>query len=204
MINSDWLFIISASIFVFSIRLSCFCFLDDVISDKVAMLWNKQLNAFFVQGRHLAITVAITTQHTKGVGPLIRKNLDMVVIQPTFDADSRDDLRRMYGGFIKPHDAFFTFMDEVVMDENLPGSTPQEPKKEVRTLVIREFENTPNPQVKYSWWKAEDPGEFRMLKKEYWKEQENDLDSVRTKSNAPKFDPCEELDNISSLYKLRY
>lgn len=31
---------------------------------------------------------------------------------------------------------FFQMMDEVVLDENEPGSTPQDPKKRVRTMVI--------------------------------------------------------------------
>ncbi len=31
---------------------------------------------------------------------------------------------------------FFQMMDEVVLDENEAGSTPQDPKKRVRTMVI--------------------------------------------------------------------
>lgn len=36
------------------------------------MMWNTNINSLFVEGRHLLITVLITTQHVKGVGPLIR------------------------------------------------------------------------------------------------------------------------------------
>lgn len=53
-------------------ELAAFCVLDDVIADRVAMQWNKDINTFFVEGRHLCISVFITTQHVKGVGPMIR------------------------------------------------------------------------------------------------------------------------------------
>jgi hypothetical protein len=64
---------------------------------------------------------------------------------------------------------FFQMMDEVVLDENEPGSTPQDPKKRVRTMIINDFENTTNPQIKFKWNEAEDPGEFRLCHPEYWK-----------------------------------
>ncbi len=56
-------------------ELAAFCILDDVIADRVAMQWNKDINTFFVEGRHLCISVFITTQHVKGVGPMIRGQL---------------------------------------------------------------------------------------------------------------------------------
>lgn len=43
-------------------------FLDDVIADRSAMIWNKSLNEFFVLGRHLCISIFLLTQHVKGVG----------------------------------------------------------------------------------------------------------------------------------------
>ena len=164
------------------------------------MMWNKELNAFFVQGRHVACTVLITTQHTKGVGPLIRGNMDFIVIQPTFQHQARIDLQEMYGGFMHK-EYFFDLMDNVVTDENLPGSTPQEPLKRVRVLCVRDFENTRNAQIKYQWWEASDPGKFRMLDPAYWKEQDNDLGSTSA-SNLFKIDPCDELDKASVLAKV--
>jgi len=49
-------------------ELAAFIILDDVISDRVAVLWNKDLIKFFVNGRHYCISVFITTQYPKGVG----------------------------------------------------------------------------------------------------------------------------------------
>lgn len=218
-----------------------FLFRDDVISDRVAMQWNKELNGFFVQGRHLACTVMITTQHTKGVGkcfpskkkknanfaagPLIRGNLDLVVIQPNFQLQARRDLHEMYGkyqvlffiraskrnsspiffvGGYMHHDYFFNLMDSVVLDENMPGSTPQEPKKDVRTLIVRDFENTTNPSIKYAWYKAADPGKFRMLHPRYWKEQDNQLMAEKDASKLYSMDPVKELDKIRAVASIPY
>jgi len=53
-------------------ELAAFCIFDDVIADRVAMQWNAQISTFFVEGRHLCISVFITTQHVKGIGPMLR------------------------------------------------------------------------------------------------------------------------------------
>ena len=52
-------------------ELRAFVIFDDVISDKVAMQWNEFINSFFVEGRHLCISVFITTQHVKGIGMFV-------------------------------------------------------------------------------------------------------------------------------------
>lgn len=62
------------------------------------MLWNTQLNSFFVEGRHLCISVFITSQHVKGIGPMIRGNMDLVVLQPIFQIESRQVLHGLYAG----------------------------------------------------------------------------------------------------------
>jgi hypothetical protein len=46
--------------------------LDDVIADQKTIRWSADLCRFFVQGRHLAITVFIASQYLKGVGPVSR------------------------------------------------------------------------------------------------------------------------------------
>ncbi len=38
-------------------------------TDRVAMQWCKELNTFFVNGRHYCVSVFITSQHVKGIGP---------------------------------------------------------------------------------------------------------------------------------------
>ncbi len=51
-------------------RIAAFIILDDVIADQKTIRWSADLQRFFVQGRHLAITVFIASQYLKGVGPV--------------------------------------------------------------------------------------------------------------------------------------
>ena len=163
------------------------------------MQWNKQLNAFFVQGRHLNVHVFITTQHVKGLGPMIRGNCDVAILQPIYNTDARKELHNLYAGFMDKN-TFFQLMDDVVESENLPGGTPKEPKLRVRTLVCFDFENTINPSERFRWWEAHDPGEFRMLHPEYWKEQDNQIgESNDNKASTATYDPVDELDSIQIL-----
>jgi hypothetical protein len=181
-------------------ELRAFCILDDVISDRVAMQWNTELNYFFVNGRHLCISVFITSQHVKGIGPMIRGNMDLVVLQPIFQREARDTLSALYGGWMDKQ-LFFQLMDEIVMDENLPGSTPQDPKKRVRTMFINDFENTTNPQIKFKWFEADDPGPFKLCLPEYWKEDSNNLGGSHY--NPASYDVVDELEEANNLQKLR-
>ena len=125
--------------------------------------------------------------------------MDIVCIQPMFQREARQVLADLYGGFLD-RDLFMMMMDEVVQDVNLEGSTPQEPKKYVRTLIINDFENTRNPQVKFHWSDAENPDdieEWRLCDDIYWKEQENRLSSAPAPQKQT--DIVDELDEVSSM-----
>ena len=162
------------------------------------MQWNKQLNAFFVQGRHLNVNVFITTQHVKGLGPMIRGNCDVAIMQPIYNIDARKELHNLFAGFMDKNQ-FMALMDAVVMSENLPGGTPKDPKLRVRTLVCLDFENTIDPSERFRWAEAEDPGEFRMLHPSYWKEQDNQLSDTASKNHTATYDPVEELDDLQAV-----
>lgn len=177
-----------------------FCILDDVIAEKAAILWNEDLNSFFVEGRHLCITVLIASQHVKGIGPMVRGNMDLVILMPEYKQEARKTLHDMYGGYMH-YETFTTLMDEVVKDENQPGSTPQDAKKEVRSMFVNDFENTTNPQIKYKWYEANNPDDeepgWRLCDPEYWKETpEKALGDGPMPKNT---DPVDELENIRSM-----
>lgn len=165
-------------------ELAAFCILDDVIADRVAMQWNKDINTFFVEGRHLCISVFITTQHVKGIGPMLRGNMDVVCFQPIFQREARMTLADLYGGFTE-RDTFIELMDQIVVDENKPDSTPKEPKKFVRTMIINDFENTLNPQIKVHWSCAENPDDiepgWRLCDDKYWEKASNNFGGKRVK-----------------------
>lgn len=181
-------------------ELAAFVIFDDVIADRVAMQWNKDINTFFVEGRHLCITTFITTQHVKGIGPMLRGNLDIAQIQPMFQKEARMVLADLYGGFL-PHDLFLKLMDEVVVDEPLEGSTPQDPKKYVRTMIVNDFENTPDPQTKFKWSEAENPDDvepgWRLVAEEYWKQNERQIKMMGA-IKGQTFDPIDRLDQFRS------
>ena len=104
--------------------------------------------------------------------------MDVVCLQPIFQREARMVLADLYGGWMDRNE-FIQLMDEIVMDENLEGSTPKDPKKFVRTMIINDFENTHDPQIKFHWGAAEipdviEPG-WRLCAPEYWKEQDNNL-----------------------------
>jgi hypothetical protein len=186
-------------------ELAAFIILDDVISDRGAMQWSEQLLKFFVNGRHYCITVFITSQHVKGIGPMIRGNMDMVVLQPIFQKEARDTLAELYAGWMGKK-KFLRLMSEVVFDENQLGSTPQEPKKIVRTMCINDFENTTNPQLKFHWSMAEKPPDkpkWRLLHDDYWKEQDNNIGNAHDLPHG-NFDPCEELEEANMLQNWRF
>lgn len=125
--------------------------------------------------------------------------MDIAVLQPIFDLDSRKELHTMYSAGLDKN-TFSQLMDEIVVDEHLPGSTPQEPIKHVRTLVVNAFENTTDPQLNYKWLEAQDPGEFRLCHPDYWKEEDN---SLGTGVNMKKkhLDACDELDEVQALQR---
>ena len=176
-------------------ELAAFCILDDVIADRVAMQWNKEINTFFVEGRHLCITVFITTQHVKGVGPMIRGNMDIVCFQPIFQREARMTLADLYGGFMDRQE-FITLMDQIVMNEHEEGSTPRDPKMIVQTMVCNDFDNCHDPQVKFKYARAENPDDiepgWHLCADEYWKQQENDLGG--SGKGSEKMDPCDMLE----------
>lgn len=53
--------------------------LDDCISDT-RLHDSKAVNLLFTRGRHLGISLIITTQHIKGVPPIARTNSDFVLV----------------------------------------------------------------------------------------------------------------------------
>lgn len=176
-------------------ELAAFCILDDVIADRVAMQWNEYINTFFVNGRHLCITTFITTQHVKGIGPMIRGNLDVAIIQPIFQREARMVLADLFGGFMD-RNLFLQMMDDVVKDENLEGSTPQQPKKYVRTLIINDFENTTDPLIKFHYGEAENPDDidpkWRLCDDVYW--EQKPFDSAESANEH--FDHADYIDQV--------
>lgn len=111
-------------------------------------------------------------------------------------------LADLYAGFL-PHEVFLEMMDEIVIDQPLEGSTPQEPKREVRTLVVNDFENAPNAQIRFKWAHAQNPDDiepgWRLCCDELWEENKR-REAMKPMKTLRLKDPIDALDDLVGQY----
>jgi len=119
--------------------------------------------------------------------------MDIVVLQPDYKKTSRDVYYDLYGGTMG-RQVFDVFLNNVMKDQILPGSTPLDCKKEVRTLIAAPYENSMNPQLTFHYNEADDPGDFRLCSPEYW--QETGPDALGNTGSRINRDPMSQLDQI--------
>lgn len=136
-----------------------FVLLDDVISDQ-RLKYDANLMELFVAGRHYRLFVLITTQYAKAITPTLRGNTDYCFIMKCIQQTQREALWEDFGDFLTK-DAFSHILDAYTEDNEV--------------LVIDTCpEHTVDPLEMLYWWKAQDPGEFKMGSKEYWQSSMND------------------------------
>lgn len=155
-------------------RCGCFIILDDVIADQSKMRYSTSLNSFFVEGRHLAISVHLASQYIKGVGPMVRGNCDYIFLQPIYNMLQRETLWQMEGAFTDKK-TWSMLMDQIITRKNLPGNCARTPKKEVQIMVVACFEDCPNAREKiFSWKPVHTDGlpAFRLCHPIYWDKNE--------------------------------
>lgn len=185
-------------------RVAAFIILDDVIADQKAMRWTPAINSFFVEGRHLAITVLIASQYVKGVGPMIRGNCDYIFVQPIYNQPQRQTLWEMEGAFTDKK-TWNRLMDEIIMRKNLPGNTARDPRKKVRIMVCACFEDCGNPREKLFHWGPVHMSElpkFRLCADEYWEESARMAEVFATvEERAPALVLRDVVTELSSLSK---
>ena len=136
-----------------------FVLLDDVISDS-RLKYDENLMELFVAGRHYKLFVMITTQYAKGLNPTLRGNTDYIIVCKTLQGRQRESLWEDFADFTTK-DGFFTMLDEYTEDNEV--------------VVFDTSDNTSDPMEMLRWWKAQDPGKFRMGSKEYWDSAKRDL-----------------------------
>ena len=140
-------------------RAPFFVLLDDVISDQ-RLKYDANLMELFVAGRHYRLFVLITTQYAKAITPTLRGNTDYCFIMKCIQQRQREALWEDFGDFLTK-DAFAQILDAYTEDNEV--------------LVIDTCpEHMVSPLEMLYWWKAQDPGEFKMGSKEYWESSMND------------------------------
>lgn len=144
-------------------KLPFFILLDDVISDQ-RLKYDENLMELFVAGRHYRLFVLITTQYAKAITPTIRGNTDYCFLMKCMQNRQREALWEDFGDFLTK-DGFAQILDAYTEDNE--------------TLVIDTCpEHTVDPLDTMFWWKACDPGAFKMGSKEYWQSAMTNDESV--------------------------
>jgi len=182
-------------------RTFAFIILDDVIADQRAIRWSKNINSFFVEGRHINITVLITTQNMKGIGPMIRGNMDIVFIQPIYNLNERDVLHELFGGFL-PKKIFHGLMDEIVQVIELPGNTASDPKLKMRIMVVQDWRQTRDCNLKFKWWEPVHSDElppYKLCHPAYWKERPEDIAKTQGVKHYKAL--ADTIEEVSSLFR---
>lgn len=145
-----------------------FILLDDVISDQ-RLKFDANLMELFVAGRHYRLFVLITTQYAKAITPTLRGNTDYCFIMKTIQQRQREALWEDFADFFTK-EAFFQLVDQYTEDNEI--------------LVIDTCpEHKVDPLEMVYWWKAIDPGEFKMGSKEYWESAMKD--DIIPETNMP-------------------
>ena len=102
----------------------------------------------------------ITTQYARAIMPTLRGNTDFCLIMKTLQGKQRESLWEDFADFLTK-DAFNRMLDEYTEDNEI--------------LVVNTCPETKvTPEDMLHWWKAQDPGPFKMGSKEYWKSALND------------------------------
>jgi len=130
-----------------------FVLLDDVISDQ-RLKYDENLMELFVAGRHYRLFVLITTQYAKAITPTLRGNTDYCFMMKCAQNRQREALWEDFADFLTK-DAFNQILDAYTEDNEV--------------LVVNTCpESNVDPLSMLFWWKAVDPGSFKMGSKEYW------------------------------------
>jgi hypothetical protein len=136
-----------------------FVLLDDVISDQ-RLKYDSNLMELFVAGRHYKLFVLITTQYAKAITPTIRGNTDYCFMLKCFQKVQRECLWENFADFLT-RDAFNQILEAYTEDNE--------------ALVVNTCpESDCAPLEMMCWWKAVDPGKFKMGTKEYWESSMTD------------------------------
>ncbi len=131
-----------------------FILLDDVISDS-RLKWDENLCELFVAGRHYKLFTLITTQYAKAITPTLRGNTDYCFMMKCLQQRQLEALWEDFGSFLTK-DAFAQILNAYTENNE--------------TLVINTCPDCEvDPLSMMTWWKAIDPGEFKMGSEEYWR-----------------------------------
>lgn len=158
-----------------------FILLDDVISDQ-RLKYDEALMELFVAGRHYRLFVLITTQYAKAITPTLRGNTDYCFMMKCIQQRQLEALWEDFGSFLTK-DAFAQIINAYTEDNEV--------------LVVNTCPDCEvDPISMLGWWKAVDPGDFKMGSVEFWRSAELGTAQIPPRSAPPS---ATELMNVKDI-----
>lgn len=130
-----------------------FLVMDDCLFDEK---WTKDklIRFIFMNGRHWKIMFIIGMQYPLGVGPMLRTNIDFVFIMRENVASNR---KRIYDNYASMFGSFEEFC--AVLDATTNN---------YECLVICNNGQSNQLKDQVFWYRARDPGPFKMCHPSFW------------------------------------
>lgn len=149
-----------------------FLILDDCLFDDK---WTrtKTIREIFMNGRHYHLLFIVTMQHSMGIPPVLRTNVDYTFIFRDQYISNRKRLYEHYAGMFPTFDAFCLVMDQCT--ENY------------ECLVINNNCASNKLEDQVFWYKAEARDDFRIGSKELW-DLSNECCKDDEEDETPRFD----------------
>lgn len=155
-----------------------FLVLDDCLAEN-GWVRSKPMRRVFMNGRHYKLFCLITMQYSLGVPPELRGNVDYVFIMREPLMTQRKRLYEHYAGMFRTFDVFCQVMDQCTSNYECIVINNRAQSNRIEDLVF--------------WYKASDPGEFRMCPPEIWAAS----DEVRRREEA---EEARRLENAGGEY----
>jgi hypothetical protein len=152
-----------------------FIILDDVLSEKYMVRFNKFLSKAFTDGRHHKIFTLITSQDPKGVPPMLRENADLCIMFRQFQKSRKKCCVEEYLDYIDDPGKRETFLWKWSGIVDKKGEYSEKENNPHIALAILQAKLTDDLQKIFKVVISEDPGDFMLGDWRYWSAMESGL-----------------------------
>lgn len=149
--------------------LRMFIIFDDMIQDPNLIRYSKPLNTIFVAGRHYKILPIFNTQYHHAIPPIMRNNIDMMIMFNCTNIDAKEHLYKCAGDML-PRKMFYAMLDKYTRNH--------------QTLVYVNADSQEKRICKkYFHFKAAMTPDFRVGTPAYWGEEGGELEEQQFDDN---------------------
>ena len=130
-----------------------FLIMDDCLASKSSWMKEQNILELLQNGRHYHITFILTMQYSLGIQPELRSNFDYVFLLGEDFISNQKRLFEHYAGMFPSFDIFKRVFIKIT--ENYGA------------MVINNRRKSANITQKVFWYRAADPGKFKLGSKQY-------------------------------------